>query len=370
VESLRALGVFPHERAVRLIERDPPRLVSPTDVRLRVLDVGVCGTDREICRFEFGTPPPGADHLVLGHECLAEVLETGPAVHAIAAGDLVVPAVRRPCPHDACDPCRTGRQDFCHTGDFVEHGIKGRHGFLTDEVVEDARYVHTVPHALRDVAVLVEPLTVAEKALQQVRRFQDRLGSERAGRTAVVTGAGAVGMLGALALTVAGFETVVWSLEDESDPKAALLASAGVRYAGAARESLPALGARLGNVDVLFEASGAPAVTFAALDTLGHNGVLVLFGLPGGRSALEVDAAALVRNLVLRNQLVVGTINAGDDAFAAAIRDLGVFEQRWPGLLRRLITGRVPLEACTELFQGPLRGIKNVVEIASAGETP
>jgi glucose 1-dehydrogenase len=360
---LRALGVFPGERAVRLVDHGPPRLATPAGVRFRVLDVGVCGTDREICHFEFGTPPAGADYLVLGHECLGEVVEVGAGVRALVPGDLVVPAVRRPCPHEDCGPCRSGRQDFCRTGDFVEHGIKGRHGFLAEEVVEDARYLHVVPRALRDVAVLVEPLTVAEKALEQVRHVQDRLGPERAGRTAVVSGAGPIGLLGTMVLAAAGFETTVWSMEPESDPRVELVASMGARYVAAARESLRQLGARLGTVDVLFEATGAPPVAFQALDALGHNGVLVLFGLPGRRSALELDAAAVVRNLVLRNQLVLGTINAGHDAFDAAIRDLGVFESRWPGLLRRLITGRFPLEAHGEVLQGPLRGIKNVLAV-------
>jgi glucose 1-dehydrogenase len=362
-ESLRALGVFPSERAIRLVTHDPPVIAAPTDVRLRVVEVGVCGTDREICRFEFGTPPAGADHLVLGHECLAEVVEVGSAVRVVAPGDLVVPAVRRPCPHDACSPCRTGRQDFCHTGDFVEHGIKGRHGFLVEEAVEDARYLHRVPHALRDVAVLVEPLTIAEKALAQVRQVRERLG-DRAGRTALVSGAGPVGLLGAMVLASAGFDTHVWSLEPESDVRAGVIAALGIGYTCAARASLEQVGAGLGNVDVLFEATGAPPVTFQALDALGHNGVLVLLGLPGRPSALEVDAAAVVRNLVLRNQVVVGTINAGEDAFEAAIRDLGAFESRWPGALRRLITGRFPLDAHDEVLRGEPRGIKNVIHMS------
>jgi threonine dehydrogenase-like Zn-dependent dehydrogenase len=360
---VRALGVFPGERAVRVIDRAPPRPVTPTDVHLRVLDVGVCGTDREICRFELGEPPAGSDHLILGHECLAQVVEVGSEVGTCTPGDLVVPAVRRPCPHEACTPCRDGRHDFCRTGDFVERGIKERHGFCAEEVVEDARWLHVVPSALRDVAVLAEPLTVAEKALAQVREVQDRLGSVRAGHTAVVSGAGAVGLLGAMVLAAAGFETTVWSLEPEDDVRAELVATAGVRYVPAARESLAELGARLRNVDVLFEATGAAPVAFQALEALGHNGVLVLFGLPGGRSALEIDAAAVVRTLVLRNQLVLGTINAGDEDFAAAIRDLGTFSARWPGLLERLITGRHPLEAHAELLSGPPRGIKNVMTL-------
>jgi len=360
---MRALGVFPVERAVRLVTHDSPTIAAPTEVRMRVIEVGVCGTDREICRFDFGTPPAGSDYLVLGHECVAEVVEVGAAVRDVVPGDLVVPAVRRPCPHDACSPCRTGRQDYCHTGDFVERGIKERHGFLAEEVVEDARYLHPVPSALRDVAVLVEPLTIAEKALAQVRQVRERLG-DRAGRTALVSGAGPVGLLGAMVLAAAGFETHVWSLEPESDPKADLITSLGIGYACASRASLEQVGARLGNVDVLFEATGAATVTFQALAALGHNGVLVLLGLPGRRSAIEVDAAALVRTLVLRNQVIIGTINAGDDAFAAAIRDLAGFESRWPGALRRMITGRFPLDAHDEVLRGEPRGIKNVLQVS------
>jgi glucose 1-dehydrogenase len=362
-EPVRALGVFPVERTIRLVTRDSPAIAAPSDVRLRVLEVGVCGTDREICHFDFGTPPAGSDYLVLGHECVAQVVEVGPAVRDVAAGDLVVPAVRRPCPHDACSPCRTGRQDYCHTGDFVEHGIKGRHGFLVEEVVEDARYLHRVPPELREVAVLVEPLTIAEKALAQVRQVRERLG-DRAGRTALVSGAGPVGLLSAMVLAAAGFETHVWSLESESDPKAGLITSLGIGYACASRASLEQVGARLGNVDVLFEATGAPPVTFQALAALGHNGVLVLLGLPGRPSALEVDAAALVRTLVLRNQVVIGTINAGDDAFEAAIRDLAGFEARWPGAPRRLITDRFPLDAHDEVLRGEPHGIKNVIHMS------
>ena len=167
-----------------------------------------------------------------------------------------------------------------------------------------------------------------------------------------------------MAFTAAGFDTTLWSAEPDTDPRAAWLAGIGVSYVSAARESLAALGRRLDNVDLVVEATGAPPVAFQALDALGHNGVLVLFGLPGGRLPIEVDAAGLVRTLVLRNQLVLGTINAGPDAFEAAIHDLGVFEARWPGALERLITGRWALDDAPDLLQGPLRGIKNVVALA------
>jgi hypothetical protein len=136
---------------------------------------GVCGTDREICAFQYGTRPDGTEHLIIGHESLGEVVEVGSAVSRLKRGDLVIPTVRRPCTHDDCAACRSGRQDFCFTGDFSERGIKNLHGFMTEFVVDDERYMHVVPPALRDVAVLVEPLTIAEKAMNQVDQVQQRL---------------------------------------------------------------------------------------------------------------------------------------------------------------------------------------------------
>src|SRR5262249_2362287 len=184
--------------------------------------------------------------------------------------------------------------------------------------------------------------------------------------TAVVAGAGAVGILGALVLAAARFETHVWSLEPESGPQATLLASAGGRYVGAERQPPAPLRAPRRRGGVPYQATRGAAVAFQALAALGHNGVLVLTGLPGGRRPLEIDAAALMRNLVLRNQLVLGTINASPDAFGAAIRDLAVFESRWPGVARAVIIGRFPLDAHGALLQGPAGGIKSVIAMRCA----
>src|SRR5438876_10610085 len=132
---MKAIAVFPGRREVKLIEQEPPTLRAPTDVRLRMLDVGVCGTDREICAFQYGTPPAGRDHLVIGHESLGEVVEVGAVASRLKPGDLVVPMVRRPCLHADCVAWRARRQDFCLTGDFSERGIKSLDGFMTETVV-------------------------------------------------------------------------------------------------------------------------------------------------------------------------------------------------------------------------------------------
>src|SRR5512142_1670100 len=117
---MRAIAVIPGRREVTLLDHAAAELRGPRDVLVRTLLCGVCGTDREICSFAYGTPPPGDSHLVLGHEAIGEVVAVGGEVSTLGAGDLVVPSVRRPCPHARCQPCREARQDFCATGDFVE----------------------------------------------------------------------------------------------------------------------------------------------------------------------------------------------------------------------------------------------------------
>src|SRR5438046_1706424 len=119
---MKAIAVFPAKREIKLVDHPEPKIAAPDEVKLRMLEVGVCGTDKEICSFQYGTPPAGSEYLVIGHESLAEVIEVGPAVTRLKRGDLVVPSVRRPCPHDSCPSCRQDRPDFCFTGDITERG--------------------------------------------------------------------------------------------------------------------------------------------------------------------------------------------------------------------------------------------------------
>src|SRR5262245_2921002 len=103
---MKAVAVFPADHDVKIIDHEEPRIASPTGVKLRMREVGICGTDKEICAFEYGTPPAGSPYLVLGHESLGEVVEVGSGVSRVRPGDLVVTMVRRPCPHDDCPACR------------------------------------------------------------------------------------------------------------------------------------------------------------------------------------------------------------------------------------------------------------------------
>jgi glucose 1-dehydrogenase len=369
--SMRAVGVFPGKREVDLIGHQVPRLQAPTDVKIRTLEIGICGTDREICSFAYGTPPRDSDYLVLGHEAVGEVIEIGPAVSHFKPGDLVVPSVRRPCPHPQCVPCRLDRQDFCSTGDFTERGIKMRHGYMTEFFAEDEKFLTLVPADLRDVAVLVEPLTVAEKALAQLWHVQSRLPWQStnpappgAGKTAVVLGAGPVGILGAMALLARGFRTFVYSRSAAPNPKSTLLDSIGAKYISSETEPLDKFAALVGNVDLVYEAVGVARISFDVLKILGLNGVFIFTGIPPHKPAIPIAADSLMRDMVLKNQVALGTVNADGPAFEAAIQDLGVFKQRWPQALQSVITGRYPLEGYRDLLLGKNRGIKNIITVA------
>lgn len=374
---MRAVAVFPASQQVKLVDEPPPRLAEPDDVLLHIRDVGICGTDREICSFEYGTPPPGVDHLVIGHEALAEVVQVGPAVAGLQPGDLVVPTVRRPCPHPGCRACRSGHQDFCYTGDFTERGIKAVHGFLTEHVVDQERNMVRVPPTLDELAVLTEPLTIAEKALAQVLWLMqhrppwlapDARGDERIRElSALVLGVGPVGVLGAMALAVAGFRTFVYSREIPPSPRTDLVAAVGARYLSSQATSFAELAEEIGNIDLIYEAVGHSHFALDALRVLGQNGIYVLTGVPGLQELVEADPARLMRDMVLKNQVLLGTVNAGPDDFTAAIADLQRFRERWPEPMEALIGGRYPPEQAIELIFGRPAGIKTVISFQQSG---
>jgi glucose 1-dehydrogenase len=338
---------------------------------VRMLDVGICGTDKEICSFEYGTPPPGQDYLVIGHEALAEVVDVGPAVEHLKVGDLVVPTVRRRCAHRDCRACVAGHQDYCYTGDFTERGIKEAHGYMTGVVVDHEGNMVPVPSALADFAVLTEPLTIAEKALAQVFwLMQNRppwlspgTPPDQRGRglAALVLGAGPVGLLGAMALAVAGFHTYVYSRELPPSPRTDLVTALGATYVSSQEMTFPELREEMGNIDLIYEAVGHSDFALSALRALGQNGIFILTGVPGMEAFVQSDPASLMRQLVLKNQVLLGTVNAGRDAFAAALVDLQNFDRRWPGSTASLIAGRHPVDEAHDLIFGRTTGIKSVI---------
>ena len=371
---MKGVGVVPSKKELRLIDHPEPAIAAPTELKIRTLEVGICGTDREICTFAYGQGPQGCDYLVLGHECLGEVTEVGAGVKELKVGDLVVPSVRRPCSDPNCLPCREGRQDFCFTWTFTERGINQRHGYMTELFVEEEEHLTFVPKELRDVAVMAEPLTIAEKGMTQAWQVQKRIpgwesantdGKGRgAGRNAVVLGAGPIGLLGAMKLLVEGFKVFIYSRSPKPNFKADIAEQIGAEYISSQEVSVEELEKRIGNIDLVYEAVGEGHVTFDVMRVLGINGVFIMTGIPAEKSQIPVYADNIMRNITLKNQAIVGTVNASPQAFEDAIADLGEFKRRWPQAITSLITGRHRIEAHRELLLGKASGIKNVIEFA------
>jgi threonine dehydrogenase-like Zn-dependent dehydrogenase len=347
-----------------MVEVPPPAPGGEHDVTVRVREVGVCGTDREICDFHYGTPPAGREALVLGHEAIGEVVEVGLSVGRLKRGDLVALTVRRPCNEATCVACRASRQDFCVTGHFKERGIKEADGFMTELVVENERYLVPVPRALAEVAVLVEPLTIAAQASVQLEAILRRYPWEPTELRALVLGAGPIGLLGAMMLVARGIDAVVYSLEAADSERARLVRSFGGEYVSARDTPVSELPGRIGPRDVVFEAVGTARVAFAALGALAPNGVFIFSGIPGPQKPIEIELDAIMRRIVLNNQVLFGTVNASRLAFEAAVRQLEQFMALFPDAVRGVITERASMEDAPALIRRG-GGIKQVVSIAA-----
>lgn len=343
---MRALTVYPGSPGSGGVREVADPTPAEGEVLVEVIRTGVCGTDSEIERGEYGSAPDGDRVLVLGHECLGR----------LADGSLVVPSVRRP---DGCPECLAGEQDMCLWGRHKERGINGLHGFCAERFAERPEYLVPVPRELEDIAVLLEPLTVGEKALRHAFAAQQRMRAWRPER-AIVTGAGPVGLLAAIAMRLRGLEVTVVERAHKPE-RATLLQTIGARYAVTARTPFETLGP----ADIIFEATGSSGVAFGSVALLNPNGALILTSVTGGGRSLDLPADELNKRIVLQNLLILGSVNANAQDFRAGIEDLRSAEARWPGLLATLITRRVPLaDAATALQRDP-RDIKTVVEVAA-----
>ena len=333
-------------------------------VLVRVLRVGLDGTDHEITAGEYGTAPPGDDFLILGHESLGVVEEVGPAVTEVAPGDLVVARVRR-AGTSIYD--RLGMPDMTTDDEYWEHGISRVHGFLTERYVEEPEYLIRMPAGLREVGILLEPTSVVEKGIHQAEEIQRRLKVWEP-RRAVVLGAGTIGLLATMALRVRGVEVITAGLEEPPHLNADLVEALGATYVSTRQTPVPQMAREMGQADLVFEATGFSPLVFEAMCILlGKNGVIVLSSVTGGSKRVEVPSDAINLDFVLGNKVMVGTVNANREHFERGVRDLAVAEARFPGWLERLLTHPVHgLESWEKAFEllGEPGVIKTYLEVA------
>jgi len=350
---MKAIAVYPGKPNSMHLEEIPMPKVTDSPggrgVLVKVLRVGVDGTDKEINAAEYGMAPEGEQFLITGHENFGQVMEVGPNVpDTIKPGTFVAATVRRPG-HSIYD--QIGLQDMTTDDVYYERGINLCHGYLTEYYVEDAEYLVPLPASLREVGVLLEPMTVAQKGLNQAYEIQRRLKVWQPRRAAVI-GAGTIGLLATLAMRLRGLEVTCYSRRLPPYQNSELITELGARYVSSQQVALTEASKAYGPFDIIFEASGFSPLAFQATEALGKNGVLVLSSVTGGMKRVEVNADMINQSFVLGNKVMMGTVNASRADFVSGVNDLIKAEAFYPGWLNKLLTTRVRgLENFTEMLR-------------------
>lgn len=344
---MKVIALTPGTTQLRLADRPEPAITAPDQVKIKVLSVGICGTDREEAAGGRARPPQGQTDLVIGHEMFGQVAQVGQAVTRVKPGDYAVFTVRRGC--GQCLPCAMNRSDMCRTGAYRERGIWGLDGYQAEFVVDQEQYVVRVPPELAPVGVLCEPLSVAEKAIDEAVRLQfARLPDAAAtpdwlhGRHCLVAGLGPIGLLAALVLVLRGATVYGLDVVEADTARPQWLARIGGQYINGHEVPADKVDDTLEPMDLIFEAAGVAQLSFNLLDALARNGVYVLTGVPGGDRPLQIPGAELIRQLVLDNQVMLGSVNAARDHFQMAVDDLTHAQAHWGQHVEKLITNRHP----------------------------
>jgi threonine dehydrogenase-like Zn-dependent dehydrogenase len=349
---MRALTVEPLKPGSAEIRDVPDPEPGPGEMLVEGLALGICGTDREIVAGEYGWAPPDRDRLILGHESLGRV-RSAPPDSSFTPGDLVVGVVRRPDP-EPCGACAHGEFDMCRNGNYTERGIKQIDGYGSQLWTVETNYAVKLDPRLEPVGVLMEPTSVVAKAWEQVEKVGARSWFEP--KRVLVTGAGPIGLLAALLGVQRGLDVHVLDLATDG-PKPEAVRALGAAYHATGIGEVTAHT----KPDIIIEATGVSSVVFEAMESTAAYGIVCLAGVsPVGRK-ISVDMGAANREMVLENDVVVGSVNANLSHFAAAAVALAKADLDW---LSRLITRRLPLDGFADALRARPDDIKVVLELA------
>jgi len=335
--------------SVSLEEIDEPAEESGS-VLVQTIAVGVCGTDIEITSGQYGWAPPGKQKLVLGHESIGKVLQA-PAGSDFKTGDFVVGIVRRPDPVP-CYSCAVGEWDNCHNGMYQEHGIKELDGFMRERYRANEDALVKIDPDLGELGVLLEPTTIVAKAWEDVDKIGNR--SHWEPKTALVTGAGPVGLLAALLGRQKGLEVHVLD-QVTSGIKPELVAAIGAKYhTGDMKDAVK-------SPDIIIECTGVPALVFEATQLIGTGGVVCLTGVSSTGHTTDIDVGLWNRDLVLSNKAIVGSVNANRRHYEAASAALSKAPRDF---LEKMITKKVPFQNFSEALDHGTQDVKVIIKFS------
>ncbi len=347
---MKAITVVPKTPGSARWEDVPEPGLHEGSMLVEAVAAGVCGTDVEIVEGKYGWAPPGADRLVLGHESLGRVIDPGTAT-SFKKGDLVVGIVRRPDPVP-CPNCAVGEWDMCRNGQYTERGIKEINGYMSERWRIEPEYAIKVDPTLGILGVLLEPTTVITKALEQVATIGRRSFWEP--KTMLVTGAGPIGLLAALAAKMYGLEVHVLD-RMESGPKPALVRDLGATYHSG---SVKAIGFE---PDAIVECTGVGQVIADSIQAIGASGIVCLTGVGHGGIVSAAACADIAAASVLKNNVIVGSVNANKRHWYRAGTILARADRDWLG---RLITRRERPEDFARTLERTPDDIKVVIQFA------
>jgi threonine dehydrogenase-like Zn-dependent dehydrogenase len=335
---MKAIAVYPGQPgSVHLQEIQKPAVddvEGGRGVLVRVLKVGVDATDREINDAIYGNPPPGDDYLVLGHECFGVVEDVGQNVRHVQPGDFVTATVRRP---GGSIYDQIGTSDMTSEEIYYERGINLLHGYLTEYFVDEEEFIVKVPPGLKHLHVLMEPMSCAAKAVQQAYEVQRRMKVWQP-ETAFVMGAGQIGLLATLILTLRGLDVYTLARSEPPTHNADIVEAIHAHYVSTTQTSLQELAERVGKADLIIDATGSSTMAFEGMKVLGHNGVLVWTSITGGERSMEIASDQINMDWVLGNKLLLGSVNANRRHFESGIQDLALAEVSYPGAVEKILT--------------------------------
>ncbi len=347
---MRALVVSPGHAGSGHLRDVPEPPLSDGTLLVQTIAIGICGTDVEIADGRYGWAPPGINHLIIGHESLGRVLEA-PSESGFSPDDLVVGIVRRPDPVP-CSYCAAGEWDMCRNGRYTERGIKERHGYGSERFRLEPAFSVKVDARLGQVGVLLEPASVVAKAWEHAERIGRRASAWTAG-TALVTGAGPIGLLAALIGVQRGFDVHVFDRVTDG-PKPELARALGATFYGGELSVLGDL-----DPEVIIECTGATPVIADAMTRTAPSGILCLAGVSSGGHTIRFDLGDVNRRIVLENDVVFGSVNANRTHYEMAAAVLSNADQAW---LSRLITRRVALADWEQALIRQPHDIKVILE--------
>ncbi len=359
--KILAIGMYRNKPGIHKVEIDKPKITKPNQVLIKVIQTGVDGTDFNIVKHNLQDIEEGKNFIILGHETMGIIVDKGKKVRKFKKGDLVTVTVRRGC--NICSPCLHNQSDMCMTGLYKERGIHKMDGFLTKYIVDEEDYIVKIPKVLENYGNLIEPFSIMEKAIEQIRIVQRRMpwgckhprhdfSHKEWGRckNAIVIGSSTQGFMGSALLRLANVNTTVVARSPETTFRARMVKKLGCKYVSSTNKTPEEIIKEAGEVDIVIDAAGASELALNLIKYTSRSSIHVFVGIPRESLHASLDANTIMRQIVRYNQAIVGILNSNRKHFEMAIKDLQTVDKEWPGILDQIITHRFKISEYEKAF--------------------